>query len=227
MGSRASSQNCSRPRNSGGGITAVFAQCQTEGRFGQSRDILAFPFCTHNCWISMSDKEVILRSLQKVERRIRTHQHFGELARGVALFLLFPLGLKIADFALSFRGTVVFPVLGTWLLALMCYSIWLLCRKGTLSDAAASVDKKLKLQDELTTAYWFINNPRRSEWTDLQISRAAAKARTIDSARLYPRFIPRSLFIAAAMLFLFIVLNLSPFSPHRNWLVLQAAPTYS
>src|SRR5262245_45692750 len=121
----------------------------------------------------MSDKEVILRSLEKVERRIRTRQRFGDLSRGVALFLLFLLALKIADFALSFRGTVVFPVLGTWFLALTGYSIWLLCRKGTLSQAAASVDKKLKLQDELTTAYWFISNPRRSDWIDLQITRAA------------------------------------------------------
>src|SRR5262249_5056572 len=144
----------------------------------------------------------------------------------LALFLLFPLGLKIADIALSFRGTVVFPVLGTWFLALTGYSIWLLCRKGTLSEAAASVDKKLKLEDELTTAYWFISNPRRSDWIDLQIARAAAKVVKIDSTKLYPRFIPRSLFSAAAVLFLFVILNLNPFSPHRNWLALQAAPTY-
>jgi len=174
----------------------------------------------------MSDKEAILRSLEKVERRIRTHRRLRDLSRGVALFLLFPLGLKIADLLLSFRGIVVFPVLGTWFLALTGYSIWMLCRKGTLSEAAASVDKKLKLQDELTTAYWFIRNPTRSDWVDLQIERAAAKVGKIDSAKLYPHFLPGNLLFAGGTLLVFVVLNLSPFSPNRNWLVLHAAPAY-
>jgi hypothetical protein len=109
----------------------------------------------------------------------------------------------------------------------MVYSIWLMRPNGTLSQAAASVDRRLTLQDEITTAYWFIHNPRRSDWVDRQIARAAATIQRIDPTKIHPRYFPKSSLIAAGILLLFVFLNLSPGLGGRNWFALQAAPAYT
>jgi hypothetical protein len=175
----------------------------------------------------MSDNEIILRSLEKVEWRVRANRRFQDVSQGLVVFLLVPLVFKIFDLVYPFRARVVFPVLGTWFLVLIGYSIWLLGRKGTLSETASLVDKRLTLQDELTTACWFIHNPRPSEWIDQQIRRAAASVRKIDPAALYPAVIPKSAFVAAGILLLLIFINFSPISGNRNWFALQAAPAYA
>jgi hypothetical protein len=175
----------------------------------------------------MSDKEIIARSLREVQRRLTTNQVFTDVSRTFAVFLLFPLVLKICDLIYPFRAIVVFPTLGVWLVALAAYSISLMRPRRTLLEAAASVDKRLMLQGELTTACWFIQNPKRSEWVDRQIQRAAAAIRKVDPARLYPRFDPASSFIAGGILVLFVFLNFSPLSGNRNWFALQAAPAYA
>ena len=175
----------------------------------------------------MSDKEIIVSSLEKVKRRIRANQIFQDVSLAFALFLTFPLGFKILDLFNPFRGTTVIPVLALWFLALGVYSTWLLRRKGTLAQAAASVDKRLVLHDEIKTAYWFIDNPRPSDWIDKQIQRAATSVRRLDATNLYPGIVPKTSYIAAGILLLIVVLNFSPFSANHNWFALEAAPAYS
>ena len=56
---------------------------------------------------SMSDKEIIIASLRRVERRIRTNRLFNELTFSAALFLAVPLVLKIWDLFEPLRGVQV------------------------------------------------------------------------------------------------------------------------
>src|SRR6185436_13790132 len=100
-------------------------------------------------------------------------------------------------------------------------------QKATLEQAAASIDKRAELKDELRTAFWFINNPRPSEWVDAQVRRAASHAQNLNLDVLYPRQIPKSSFISAAMILLFVSLNFVPLPWNHNWLALQAAPAFA
>src|SRR5256885_2365958 len=108
---------------------------------------------------SMSDKEIIISSLRRVERRIRTNRLFNELTLGAALFLAIPLLLKIWDLFEPLRGVTISIIVGIWVLLFGAYVVWRAMQKGTLTQAAASVDKDAGLHDELKTAFWFINNP--------------------------------------------------------------------
>ena len=175
----------------------------------------------------MSDKEIIIGSLQRVERRIRTNRLFNELTFGAILFLAIPLLLKIWDLAEPLRGVTVSIIVGIWVLLFTAFLVWRGVQKGTLKQAAVSVDKRADLHDELKTAFWFIHNPRPSEWIDEQIRRAAAKAKTLNLDVLYPRSIPKTSYIAAAMALLFVVLNFVPLPWNHNWLALQAAPAFA
>jgi hypothetical protein len=175
----------------------------------------------------MSDREIIIKSLEKAERRLRTNRLFGDLTFSLSLFLLFPLVFKIWDLLSPFRGTTVAVVLGTWVTCLAFYSLWRTLQKGTLEQAAAQVDTKAGLADELKTAYWFITHPRTSDWIDVQIRRASKRASGLNIDRLYPRVIPATSYLAAALLALLIGLNFLPLPWNHNWVYLQAAPAFS
>src|SRR5215813_25238 len=176
---------------------------------------------------SMSDKEIIIASLRRVERRIRYNRLFTELNLGVSLFLVIPLVLKLWDLFQPMRAVTIGFTVGIWVLLFLSFVIWRIVQKGTVEQAAASIDKQAQLQDELKTALWFINNPRSSEWINAQIHRAARNAQNLNLDYLYPRQIPRTFYIAAGMIVLFVSLNFVPLPWNHNWLTLQAAPAFA
>ncbi len=175
----------------------------------------------------MSEKEIIIASLERVERRIRTNRLLTELTLGATLFLAFPIILKLFDLVSPLRGRTVTIAGGLWLALFAGYVVWRVLQKGTLANAAASIDKQADLHDEIKTAFWFIHNPRPSAWVDAQIRRAAGNAQRVDLRQIYPRRIPRAFYIAAAMLLAFVALNFVPLPLNHNWLALEAAPAFS
>src|SRR5437773_6889877 len=102
---------------------------------------------------SMSDKEIIIKSLERVERRIRANRFFNELGLGATLFLAFPVALKIWDLFDPLRATTITIIAGTWVLLFAAYVVSRSLRKATLNQAAASIDKAAELKDELKTAF--------------------------------------------------------------------------
>jgi len=175
----------------------------------------------------MSDNEIIIKSLERVERRIRTNRLFNELALGATFFLAFPLALKIWDLFDPLRAATITVIAGIWVLLFAAYVVWRGLRRGTLNQAAASIDKTAGLNDEIKTAFWFLNNPRQSEWVDLQIHRAASRAQALNLDKFFPRPVPRTSYIAAGLLLLFIGLNFVPLPFNHNWLALEAAPAFN
>jgi chemotaxis protein histidine kinase CheA len=175
----------------------------------------------------MSDKEIIVASLHRVERRIRTNRLFRELSVGAALFLAIPVLMKLWDLVIPLRGTTVTLAVGMWVLLFVAFVAWRSMQKATLDQAASSADTNGELQDELKTAFWFANNPRPSEWVEAQMRRAAHTAQNLNLDVLYPRHIHRTSYIAAAMLLLFVSLNFLPLPWNHNWLALQAAPAFA
>src|ERR1051326_4111958 len=176
---------------------------------------------------SMSDKEIIIKTLERIERRIRANRLFNELGLGATLFLAFPLVCKVWDLFEPFRASTITIIAGTWILLFAAYVVWRSLRKATLSRAAVSIDKAADLKDEIKTAVWFIQNPRPSNWVDAQIHRAAEKTRRIDIDSLFPRYLPKTAYIAGSFLLLFIGLNFAPLPWNHNWLRLQAAPAFT
>jgi hypothetical protein len=175
----------------------------------------------------MTDKEIIIRSLERVERRIRTNRLLNELALGATFFLAFPLALKVWDLLDPLRGATIAVIAGIWVLLFAIYVVWRSLGKATLRQAAAVVDKAAGLNDEIKTAFWFIHNPRPSQWVDLQIHRASLQAQRMNLDAFFPWRIPRASYVAAGLFLMFAGLNFVPLPWNHNWLALQAAPAFS
>jgi hypothetical protein len=175
----------------------------------------------------MSDKEIIITSLRRIERRIRANRLLSELNLGAALLLVIPVLLKLWDLVVPMRGVTVSILVGTWVLLFVGFVTWRLTQKGTLEQAAGSADKEAGLHDGLKSAFWFINNPRQSAWVDAHIRRAARDVQHLRLDVLYPRRIPKTSYVAAAMVVVFVILNFAPLPWNHNWLNLQAAPAFA
>jgi hypothetical protein len=174
----------------------------------------------------MSDREIILGSLTKAARRLRTNRVLEDLGFTFSVFLLFPVALKIWDLFSPFRGKTLVIVLTLWGASLLLYSVhrFVEHQRHPLEQVAAQMDTKAALRDELKTAYWFIAHPRSSDWIDGQISRASKSIGRLNIDRLCPRVIPRTCYITGSLLVILIGLNFLPLPWNHNWIYLEAAP---
>ncbi len=95
-------------------------------------------------------------------------------------------------------------------------------RKWTLPAAAALVDYRADLSDQMKTAYWFAKQGRvpsridpglavrLSPWIDLLMRRAARRAASIDVSVVVPWEVPRGFLPAVILLLVFLASHLLP-----------------
>jgi ribosome-binding protein aMBF1 (putative translation factor) len=176
----------------------------------------------------MSDSELIIRLLKAAEKRVRGNRVLQQVASGLALALLLPVVFKIVDFFVGFRLATVAIFFVVWGAAT---AIWLFWRTRGLGESlqgiAASLDNRASGHDQLKTAYWFIRNPKDSEWVHVQIRRAAASAQSIAVNTLYPRQLPRASYLAIGLVLLLGLLNFAPLPWNNNWLRGEGAPAFA
>jgi len=178
----------------------------------------------------MAYKEFIIGLLERVRRRVRSEQRFRIIYAILSMALIFPLVLKLIDLFSPLKGFTVVVLLGLWAVAT---TIWLVRRtriQVTLDQAADSLDKQARLQDQMKTAWWFIDHPASSEasseWVHVQLRRTVRSADTLKVETLYPGSIPKTFHRAFALMAVFVILNFLPLSEHHNWFYLQGAPPF-
>lgn len=155
----------------------------------------------------MSDRETIVELLRSVERRLRMSRLAYELSAGASILFGWLTALKLWDLLSPLgRPPLVAAYTGSTAVTIAIV-LWRARRRGTLEAAAASIDQRARLHDEMRTAYWFITNPRSSEWVERQIQRAAIDARGVDVTRTFRAPLPRGLYVAVPLVTLFIGVN--------------------
>lgn len=174
----------------------------------------------------MSDRDLILHFLEKAEKRARSNRRFNDIAVTLAIAFVVPVVFKLLDLIFLFRGTTVVVFLGLWAVATVVGVFVRLRGKSPLAQVAGNVDSQAHLNDQLKTAYWFIQNPRESDWVDTQIRHSAQTAGHIRLDALFPRRVPRASYLVCGLVFLLVGLNFVPLSLNYNWLYLQAAPPF-
>lgn len=137
----------------------------------------------------MSNREVILQALE----RVRRHLEFGRALHDAAIVLgivavgmLLWRALQLCAGSPPVVAAAVLVALLLWVGGLFVLARRRLVPRCTLGDAAASVDARAGLKNELTTASWFLEHPVPSPWVDAQVARAVKSARGLDPAALLP-----------------------------------------
>jgi len=177
----------------------------------------------------MADKELIIGLLERVRRRLRAVRRFRTISAGLSLALIIPVIFKLIDLAVPFRGATVLVFLSIWGIATAAVLIWRTWKaqgQETMTGSAASLDRLAGLQDQITTAYWFIRHPSQSEWVEAQIRKTAESAGRLRVESLYPASTPRTFYRASALLAVLVILNFIPQSLNHNWFRLEGAPPF-
>jgi hypothetical protein len=175
----------------------------------------------------MSDRDLIVGLLKRAERRSRANRVLKNLAAAASISLLIPIAFKLLDLVFLFRGRTVVLVFTIWGIGSLAYLFWRIRGRETLADVAARLDRKAELHDQIKTAYWFIRHPQDSEWVAAQLRSAAHRTAAMDLNQLYPRFVPKSSYVAAGLALLLIGLNFAPLPWNHNWVYLDAAPAFA
>lgn len=149
----------------------------------------------------MSHEQVIVEVVRSVERRRRWARGLREAATAVLAFPVPALGASLVARWAGVPGTRLWELL-PWLGfgVAVAYLAWRLGRVGSPADAAAAVDRRAGLGDELASAYWFVSRGVSSPWVDHHVARAAGTARRLEVRDLFPVGVPRRLYVAGVAL---------------------------
>jgi hypothetical protein len=147
----------------------------------------------------------------------------NELLAALCIILILSILLKVWDLYSPLTFASITTPIAFCGVGFIVYAVSRALRKGSLFEAAVSLDERAHLSEGVTTSTWFIHSGESSRWIDAQIADTARNAGRIDIRRLYPRAIPRVSYGAALLVVLFIGLNFVPLSLNHNWLRFQAA----
>src|SRR5439155_23379327 len=112
----------------------------------------------------MSEAEVIVQFLKKIEWRIRANRRLREITLGVWIALTFLTLIKVWDLVSPFNASAIRFFVAAFALVLFGYALWLLRTQGTLDDSAISIDRAARRNDQTKSAFWVIRTPRSSTW---------------------------------------------------------------
>jgi hypothetical protein len=140
------------------------------------------------------EREAIGRALTRIERRLRLNHavYAASLIAGLAVLAL------LAWRALRWLGesapaaaavVIVLAILGASVLLFLLLR-YLVTRETGAARAAGEADTRAALNNELTSAYWFLNAGARSEWIAAHLQHAAHTASGLEAARLIPVRLP-------------------------------------
>ena len=138
--------------------------------------------------------EVIGRALTRIERRLRLNHavYVASLTAGLTvLALLTWRALRWIGAAAPVTSTlvVVLAVLAATVLVFLLLR-YLLTRERGPAHAAGEADARAALNNELTSAYWFLHADARSNWVTAHLQHAAHTAGGLQAARLIPVRLP-------------------------------------
>jgi hypothetical protein len=126
----------------------------------------------------------------------------------ISTFLFFFSKAEITDFHI--KGRWYLAPIGISLSAALLHG---LVRRRNLLNVLIEIDRRLKLQDRLSTAYEYLKFKTRTEFSELLMNDAAAKLHQIDNQQLVPAGFSLPHMLVIILLIINIFLYSSIFSP--------------
>ena len=162
----------------------------------------------------MSAEISFISQIAKIKRRvvIRT---IHRILLNASLILL---SLRTLFFILTIAGITDYNISGTWYFVPIGISLSAalfigFVTRSNLLNVLIDIDRRLKLQDRLSTAYEYLKFKKKTEFADLLMNDAAAKLRQINAQQLVPARFSLSHLLAIILLIINIFLYSSGFSP--------------
>jgi hypothetical protein len=149
----------------------------------------------------MSERDVLLNWLTRAALRLRLVRRLRELG-WTASVLLGLLALYLLLRATPVPAAVLaalVPLLLLAALAVVLVYCWRVTRRPSLAHAAGRADAQGSLDDELKSAYWFVQHDDMSAPVASMLRHAARTVQRLDPRELFPLSVPASALPAVAL----------------------------
>ena len=157
-----------------------------------------------------TERSTITTLLKRIDLKVRFNQTLLHLSIASCLVLgalvLIELVPRLLPVAMP-PGRLIVAV-GS--VAFLAFLLWSQVGGWQLGLAAGVADRRAGLNDEIKSAYWFMERDDASPWIDLLVGRAAGTARRLRPKRLVPVAIPKRFGVALALFVLLQLLALVP-----------------
>lgn len=177
--------------------------------FGYNRDAMSLsPPLT-------PEREAIASALSQVQRRLQLNRALIDAALIAGLLLLALLTWRalrwLGDAAPASAALVILLAIIAAVLLIGLLARTLFAQAIERRHAAVLADRRTNLDDELTTASYFLDRSERSDWVEAQLARARTTAQALRAQRVVPlRMPPLGAFALAFGLIALIVLWIAP-----------------
>jgi len=167
----------------------------------------------------MKDRDALIFALTRFARRLRLNAVLCEFARMACAILGALVLYQILAAAIAAPAVLnaLATLLALVLIAVIGFFVLRTLRPIALDEAAATLDARMDLKDELKTGYWFARQRKVSPLVELQIHRAVLTAQRMIPSEVFPITIARSAFAAVGLAFAAGVLSwFAPYFGHSQ-----------
>jgi len=160
-----------------------------------------------------SQQSVIGGVLKRVDRQVRVNRVLDHLSIAVCLLLATLVTIKMLSMLVPVTTPAPLLIVAVVAIIYLSFLAWSQIGAQQLGLAAAVADSRGNLHDEIKSAYWFMRQVHRTDWTDVQVARATETARGLEAKRLVPTEVPQRFWAAIGLGTILLVLNMVPAGP--------------
>ncbi len=165
----------------------------------------------------MSERDIVFRWLGSAARRIRLNERLEDASRLLVALMALAIAYQFLNATVSARPVMsaLLPLLLLIAAATIVFFAWRIFGRDLLSapdraGAAALVDARASLKNELSSAFWFISASLSDRFIGLHLARAAETVQHLQLPRLLPLTVPRGLPVAGVLAMVAILLIWMP-----------------
>lgn len=167
----------------------------------------------------MKEREIITGVLRALGRRLWINRVIRDATFGLCIILFCLLCFQLVQPALAasvpFAASALYLALAVAFAAVTVEIARHCARRVSTRQAAAQADSRANLNDELTSAHWFLNQGEISATAQLHVRRAADTAARLDLASIAPRGSHANVLVVALLgLLLAALISVTPYLSH-------------
>ncbi len=154
----------------------------------------------------MSERDIVYRWLGDAARRIRVNERLEDSSRALIALLSVAIAYALLNAAVVVRPVVgaLSPVLLLVVAGVFVFFVWRIVIRDLLrplnrARAAAMVDARGNLNNELSSAFWFVSSSLSDRFVRLHLAHAVQTVRRLELPHLLPLSLPRSLPFAVVL----------------------------
>lgn len=162
---------------------------------------------------SGSSQSIIHGVLKRIDRQVRLNRILDHFSIALCLVLATLVSVELIGMVAPIATPSPLVIVVIAVAVYLGFLAWSQIGAQRLGLAAGVADTRAHLHDELKSAYWFMGEDDRTDWTEMQVARATVTARGLQVRQLVPTEVPQRFWAALLLGTMLVALGFVPPGP--------------